>query len=682
MTHLHHDWEWYCELDVRDYGVSRVTRHPSFVPLMCAYSYDDGPVLQWVPAEGQPMPADLRDGLSDPAVLKFSWNKVAEYCTWANGYGIEIPHREWRDPMVLAFSLSLPGSLDRAGKVIGLAPDVAKMAEGKALIRTFSIPNRTTKARHNPRRDHRTDPELWEAFKEYNRQDVIAEKVIWRKLRRWDLPAHEWEMWFLDQEINERGMPINIRAVNNAIVIAAELTERRLDRLRQITGLANPNSREQLFSWLRDHGYPFDDMKKGHVARALEMSGDMEQFYHHDYAEVLRLRLEVSKTSVKKYVAYQKATDSDGMFRYGFQFAGAGRTGRWSGRKVQVQNLARPARELEKSQGMAVKHLELLDADMIEWLYAYPYNLLSTCVRPVIEAPDGYEFADADLNAIENRVLGWLAGDVKILDVFAKDRDPYVDFATYMFGRPYAELYAEYKAGDKEKRTISKPAVLGCGYMLGPGVERENPATGEIEASGLLGYAWAMGVKLTLFQSIKSVQVWRDTFTGVVDYWYEIDKAARRCIKTGQPTQAGHIRFDRSGPWMRMILPSGRALHYLRPALENRKTPWGEVRPTITYEGLDGRKQWVRLSTHPGKLVENADQAVSRDLLAHGMMLAHQRGLDIRVHVHDQIVVLAPSYRASKDLEVLQDCMRTVPKWASGLPLNSAGFVSKNFMKD
>lgn len=995
MTHLHHDWEWFCEWDVREYGASRVSRHPSFLPLMCAYAFDDGPVRQWVPAEGQPMPAELLDGLTDPAVLKFSWNKVAEYVTWLNGYGIEVPHREWRDPMVLAFSLSLPGSLDRAGKVVGLAPDTQKMAKGKTLIRTFSLPNRPTRTRPNPRRDHTTDPELWEEFKEYNRQDVVAEVAIWRRLRKWDLPEHEWELWFLDQEINERGMPINLRAVNNAIVVSEELTARRLDRLRQITGLANPNSTQQLLGWLRAGGYPFEDMKKGHVNQALAAAAGDELFHHPDYVEVLRLRQEISKTSIKKYRAYQAATDEDGMFRYGFQFAGAGRTWRWSGRKVQVQNLARPARELEKCQGEAVRHLELLDADMIEWLYKYPYNLLSTCVRPVIQAPDGHLFADADLNAIENRVLGWLAGDRKILSVFADNRDPYVDFATYMFGRPYAELLEEYKAGDKEKRTISKPAVLGCfgagtlvltdsgwkriediagsdlvydgvefvshtgvidqgtretlclsgvyvtpdhevltdlgwmpscrlgrrgrfgrairlasgllsgrphqadrldgciyadapaalngtslggtclpgkapaaplalssrvgrisgsawgrrytissrigsmrsgpdarmveirrtrimavvesaacltmhmilcflrsifsgltglwrsiestttgimlritcglpigafrtaiagiaqksnieggyiaqrnfvgysahstvtrerccantrraflrsrllrirrhagvrttydianagprnrfvvltaagplvvhncGYMLGPGVERENPTTGEIEATGLLGYAWAMGVKLTLMQSIRSVQVWRDTFTDVVEYWYEIDKAARKCIRTGQPTRAGHIRFDRSGPWMRMILPSGRALHYCRPALEQKRTPWGEVRPTITYEGLNDKKQWVRVSTHPGKLVENADQAVSRDLLAHGMMLAHRRGLDIRIHVHDQIVVLSPEYRASKDLEILQDCMRTVPKWAPGLPLGSAGFVSKIFVKD
>jgi Casjensviridae DNA polymerase len=686
-TRLHHDFETFSVADLKKVGTSRYARDPSTEPLMCAYAFDDGPVQQWVPEEGQAMPAELREGLLDPHVYKYAWNKPFEWNIWTHCLGYPTPHSSWRDPMVLAFSLSFPGSLDRVGDIIGLTSDKAKIKDGKRLISYFCKPSKFTQKRHYDRRGPITDPELWEEFKLYNRQDVEAERAVYMKLRAYNLPKEEWELWYLDQEINEAGLPINMNVVRNAMEVARSITEFRLREMRELTGLDNPNSNMQLLPWLQDHGYPFEDLKKGHISQALE-----EAENNYLLERVLELRQEVSKASVKKYNALYESTDDDDLLRYTLQFAGAGRTWRWGGRRYQPQNLARPVSWLEKTQDAAVRDLEYLDAQSIEWLYSTPYgvkprrspmDLLSTCVRPVVQAPEGYLLYDADLNAIENRVLGWLARDPKINQVFELNRDPYVDFATYLYGEPYEKLHQEYKNGDKDKRTIAKPGVLGCGYMLGPGETFENDQTGEIEATGLLGYAWNMGVRSFTIEDAKlSVRVWRETFSEAVDFWYAIEKAAKRCIRTGDPVECDRVSFDRKGPFLRMVLPSGRALHYCRPRIEMRPTPWKEMRATITYEGLDTRDQWVRIQTHPGKLTENADQAISRDLLAHGIRLAKQRGLDIRLHVHDQIVGVAPEDDAEEHLKILQECMSEQPEWARDLPLASAGFTSRIFVKD
>jgi DNA polymerase len=694
---MFHDFEWFSELDVTKVGVSRVAQHHSTEALMCAWAVDDGPIKQWVPEEGEPMPAELEDLIYDERVLKQSWNKPAEYYTWKYVLGIEIPHAQWRDTMVLALSLSLPGKLSKAGTVVGLPADQQKDRRGTQLISIFSKLNKPTRARPFTRRSYLSDPVEWEEFKAYNRQDVEAERGVYRRIKRFDMPAHEWDLFALDQEINEAGLPINMAVVDNALEITAGVIGQRLHEMAEITRLKNPNSTVQLLPWLRRQGYPFHDLKKGHVEKALkdaeaELTDELAIIESEDYRKVLARRLEVSKASVKKYAALKAATDEDHLLRQTLQFAGAGRTWRWAGRKYQAQNLARPAAWLEKNQEEAVRHLEVLDHWSIEQLYSRdallmadrrsPMDLLSTCVRPVVQAPPGKILVDADLNAIENRVLGWLARDKKIMRVFELDRDPYIDFATYMFHQPYDTLYAEYKAGDKVKRTTAKPGVLGCGYMLGPGAEFENPDTGETEGTGLLGYAWNMGVKLTLAQAQLSVKVWRETYEDAVNFWYEIERAMRRCITTGQPQVCDRIRFDMQKPWLRMILPSGRALHYCRPRVEMKMKSWGQEKATITYEGLDDKNQWRRLDTHPGKITENADQAVARDLLAHGLMLAKKRGIDVRLHVHDQVVGLAPLAHGDRDLRILMDCMETRPKWALDLPLKTEGATSLIFVKD
>jgi len=689
---LHHDFETFSTVDLTKTGTDVYARHPDTEILMCAHAINDDTPDIWVPVEGEEIPSELEEAIEDPNVIKFAWNKPFEWHIWKHVYGVEIPHTLWRDPMVMAMTLSLPGKLEKAGDIIGIDEDKKKIRRGKALMRKFSMPRKPTKTLKHTRVHWHMEPEDWEEYKEYCIGDVEAERAVWKKIRRYTMPMHEWSLWVLDQVINQNGIPIDSEMVDNAVAIYEHIRTDRMARMIRLTGLENPNSNVQLLPWLKEHGYPFDDLKKGHVERAVvrcdeEMTENFDDpaiiYELEDLKEVLELRLEANASSPKKFHSLQRSVAEDGLLRNCFQFAGAQRTWRWAGRMLQPQNLPRPEREFEDAIEFYANIVKHHSPENIDFIFNDPMGLLKSCIRPVARAPEGKLFIDADLNAIENRVLGWIADDRKILEVFEKGQDPYIAFAQYMFHRTYEDLWHDYKEnGDKEARTTAKPGVLGCGYMLGAGEERVNRKTGEIEATGLLGYAWNMGVKLTHDESALSVKVFRETFSEVKDFWYAIEKAMKKCIRTGKKVEFRMFEFDIKGPFCRIRLPSGRYLHYCRPRLEDKKTPWGEMRPTITYEGLNAQGQWVRIQTHPGKITENVDQAISRDLLAHGMMLAHKEGLDIRLHVHDQIVGLSDEDRADKELAILQDCMRSVPLWCPGMPLDSAGFTSKVFTKD
>lgn len=696
---LHHDFETYCDISVKDVGADAYSRHPSCEVILCAYGVNDGDILQWSPLEGETMPADLREHMEDPRAVKFAWNKPFEWSIWANVLGMETPHELWRDPMVLAYSLSLPGKLEKCGQIVELPDDTQKLKDGTALIRTFCQPNKPTKARQTSRIMPWHEPEKWERFKLYNRTDVEAERGIYRRIRKYDMPKAEWDLWVIDQKINQAGVPINMNLVNNAIRVYEEIIADRIERLKKVTGLANPNSGPQLLPWLQERGYQFEDLKKGHVARALDLlkaeiqsgvfddeEGPQSRLAMEEVAEVLEMRLEIAAASPKKYYALRRGVvphEDHHVLRNAFQFNGAGRTWRWAGRLWQAQNLPRPDKKLEKGIATHVHNLEFLDREILDVIYPEPMKLLKAGIRPCAQATPGRLFIDADLNAIENRVLGWIANCRKILQVFEKGRDPYIDFATYMYELPYDQLYAEYKAGDSARRTIAKPGVLGCGYMLGAGAAQYNKKTGETEATGLLGYAWDMQIKeFTLEQSKLSVETFRREYKEVVDFWYAIERAAKACVRTGKETACNMITFDMKTPFLRMNLPSGRSLHYCRPRLDIVKTPWGKDKESLTYEGLNDKKIWTRINTHPGKVTENADQAIARDLLAHGMKLAHKEGIDLRLHVHDQLVGMSIAEKAQKQLELLKLCMEDRPAWAKGLPLGSAGFTSPIFIKD
>lgn len=686
---FHIDYETFSEANLPKTGASVYARHPSTEILMLAYGWSDGPVKQWVPATGEPMPDDLKAALNDPFVTLAAWNAPFEMAITEHVLGIHIPVWRWLDVMALAYSLSLPGKLSKCGEVIGLPEDKRKQARGTALITRFCKPRKPTKNKPWTRATPETDPAEWQEFLEYNIRDVEAEREIYRRLKRYQMPDHEWRLWHLDQKINNAGIPINLNAVRNAYEIAQETIEQDLAEMRELTGLANPNSNVQILPWLRANGYPYLDLKKGHIERAHKQVLEEQEAgiadllgVGEDLARVLELRLRVSKASVKKLPALILATDEDGGLRGCHQFAGAGRTWRWSGRRFQPQNLPKPAKYLEGKEAELVADIETMTAQEIEAKWGNPMEVLTACVRPMVQAPPGYLLVDADLSAIENVVLGWLARDDKILRVFREGLDPYIDFATDMFRQPYDVLWAEFQAGDKSKRTTAKPGVLGCGYMLGKGEPRENKQTGEIEATGLLGYAWAMGVPLTPEMSALSVDTFREKFKKVKAFWYDLEGAVKRVIQTKRPERCGYLYIDMKGPFMRIRLPSGRHLHYMRPKLVKRKMPWGKIKTQVTYQNMENG-QWRRVSTHPGKLTENVTQAVARDILAHGMTLADEAGIDIRMHIHDQIVALALAEEAEDQKDEMISLMTTLPPWADDkLPLKAAGLTTPIFIKD
>ncbi len=676
------DFETFSEVDIKKVGGSRYARHESTEVLMLTVRTSEGEEIQWVPAVGEAAPTKLIELLLDPTTAKYAWNARFELDIFEHVLGYACPLEEWKCVMVMAASLALPMDLATAGRVVGLPDDMLKMSEGKRLIKKFSGPRKPTKKDKRARWQPEDDPADWQLYLDYNRQDVVTERAILCKIRRWDMPDHEWHLWRIDQRINQAGIPINRAMVENAIRIYNDVFADRLARMKEVTGLENPNSGQQLLPWLRERGYPWQDLKKGHVKRAID-NAEMYKL-DDDTRKVLGWRSEISRTSVKKYPALLEALDDDDRLRGCLQFNGAGRTWRWSGRRFQPQNLARPTKEYENVIHYATDLVEHSWAWAIEQMHDTPIDLLSSCVRSVVQAPKGWEFQDADLNAIENRVLGWVAYCDKILSVFRNGQCPYVSFATYMFHQPYEVLFAEYKEGDKEKRTIAKPAVLGAGYMLSGGQEKENQKTGEIERTGLWGYADSMGIAMTQQQANDSVVVFRETFVEVVDLWWALDRAARAVITTGQPQVVGRVRFDKSGPFMRITLPSGRSLHYLRPKLIQKRTPWGKLRMQVSYEGKDQvTGKWTRITTHPGKITENIVQAIARDLLAHGIQKAHDdHGLRIVLHVHDQIVTMAGATQSNETLDILNACLEDQPWWANDLPLASDGFTDVIFRKD
>jgi DNA polymerase len=716
------DYETFCELDITSAGVSRYVRDPSLEIILTSWSLDEGETIKQhdLYADGDRLPNEYLDALEDERIQKIFWNAPFEINVTREALGIDIPVETVTDPMVVARSLSMPGKLSEACRILNLPESEWKHKGGKALINLFCKPRKPTPKNPSTRNTAFTHPEKWEKFRRYNVADIKAMAGCWFRMKRWNLSDEEWELWEYDRQVNEAGVPVNLRAIDNANKIVDTLTAKSLDELTRITKLENANSGPQLLGWLKERDYPFNDLKVGHVKRALKEAiavGHVKRALKEaiadgdgdtKYATALRRRTEISKASIKKFAAYDEMVNDDGLLRNTILFNGAGRTCRFSSTGVQVHNMARPHAFFEKgeTQEALARAVMRMDPDLFAWVYSRPneidaFEALSSAVRGVIAAPPGYVFVSADFNAIENRVLGYMADEQKILDVFLNDRCPYVDFATYMFGGTYENLWHEYKVlKQKMKRQIAKPGVLGCGYMLGPGHEYEDPSTGEMLATGLLGYGRNMGIDLTPEQSAKSVEVWRATYSKVSDYddglWHNLDHAARKTIETGRRTSVNMIDFEKDGPFLTMRLPSGRKLYYIRPRIEERKMPWGDMRPSITYEGIDSRSQrkvWGRITAHPGKITENLDQALARDCLANALLRLKRRNVnvvnqrlnepqvDVRLHVHDEILALAREEDAERVGQVISEAMSESPEWAPGLPLKAVAEISKVFVK-
>lgn len=677
--YLFQDFESKSELNLEVCGLDRYVKHPSTGVLLLSYALNKEEPKLWAPHK-EPFPAALEELLDDPFVKKVSWNAGFERHIYKFVLKRDISINEWLDPMIYARHCSMPGYLEAVSEIMGLEAGEAKYkwgnkkdpGEAQRLLRMFCEPvceaREETLFGSEPAifRNWETDPEDWKKFGEYCCTDLTAMRSLLRKLMKYPLPEIEMRGWYLDQAINERGIPTDPVLIQNALHIA-EQTKYALElRMKKITGLDNPNSRDQLLAWAKKEHYPYNSMGKVWVQSAISGSDISD-----NCREVFLMRQQASKTSWAKFEAIQNIVSSDGRLRNQFSFLGSARAGRWAGRDVQMQNLSKPTKELEKNLDRAVELVRAGKYDLIKQEFSNEMDVVSGVVRASFRTPDGQMFDIADLSAIENRGIGWETNCAAILDVFRQGKDPYKDFATRLYKTPY-------EAVTKEQRTKSKPAVLGAGYRLSGGEEGVDKWNNPIK-TGLWGYGLAMGIELTREESHNAVQIFREAYPQVVHAWYDLENAVMDVICGGHPATVCKVYFEMVDGVLVARLPSGRCLHYIEPRIDQMEF-FGKMKPTITYMGQDSvTKQWIRISTHGGKLLENITQAIARDVLLHGMLLADEAGLEIVLHIHDEIGIVRGT---ESKLDELIRCMSAVPKWAPGLILGAAGFSSQYYKKD
>lgn len=639
------DIETYSEADLKSAGLHVYAAHYSTEIMVAAWAVDDGPVEV---RSCDRLPEELVALLQDSGVIVHAWNAAFERALFRHVWGLDIPLERWRCDMVHAMSLSLPASLAQCGSAISLDPELLKHATGTRLINKFCKPRKPTAKKPWTRCGHATDPDDWAEFLRYCQQDVEAERAIHRRLRRWAMPPEEWAHWRLDQTINDTGLPVDRATVVGAL--KADLANKRQLKAasQEIIGGHNPASVPVLREWFARQGLDLPDLTKDTVRKALE------QDHPAQVTRMLELRQDLAKTSVTKYKALDRATSADGRLRGCLQFYGASRTGRWAGRVFQPQNLPRGTLKPDQLR-------EVVDQLRTEGT-ATPDELVS-CIRSAVRAPEGKLLRVADLANIESRILGWISNARRMLQCFASGGDIYADFGTELFRCPLDEI-------DKARRNYSKPPTLGCGYGLG--------------AKGLVAYADGMGQAMTLDQAQEAVNVFRDVYDEVPRLWRLLERATMGLIRDGEGSaRVGRLRFIMDKPFLFMELPSGRRLAYFMPQVEKVIAPWGDPIDTVTYMGVDQlTRKWARTSTFGGKWVEQACQAISRDLLAHGLQQAHQLGFEVVLHTHDEIVSLTDE-DDWRDHEVLSWCMYQMPSWGDNkLYLGAEGFSDVIYRKD
>ncbi|MCI1963268.1 MAG: DNA polymerase [Ancrocorticia sp.] len=649
MRTLSLDLETFSPTNLATAGVYTYAEDEAFRILLFGYSIDGAPAEVIDLARGEPIPAELLQVLTDPAVTKSAFNAAFERVCLsaylrrhhpdllAKGF---LDPRGWRCTMVWAASLGLPINLDGAAKALRLPFE--KDPVGQKLIRRFSIPGKDG-SRVLPS----NDPLGWQQYISYNRRDVDVEVQLASRLARTPMLDAEWETYWLDQRINDTGVRIDTQLAAHAVEVDTHHRDTCLARAQQLTGLENPNSPIQLKDWLTVHGCELESLTKAEVEAALETASG-------DVAEVLRLRQDLSRSSVKKYQAMLTVAGEDSRARGLIQYMGAGRTGRFAGRLIQVQNLPRNHMpDLASARSL----LAAGDSEALEMLYAPLPDTLSQLIRTAFIPSEGHRFIVADFSAIEARVLAWLAGENGTLQAFREGKDLYCQTASRMFGVP-----VEKHGANAELRQKGKIAVLACGY---------GGSVGALKAMGAL----RMGLNEAELRPL--VDAWREANPAVVQFWHDIEQAAITTTETRTPTQVGRIRLSYRSGCLFITLPSGRELCYPRPRLgENR---FGMT--SILFDGVDGTtRKWGPIETYGGKLTENLVQAAARDLLTHAMHHVDAAGHRIVMHIHDEIVVDEPTAGASvKDIVTL---MTRLPTWANGLPLDADGYECAFYMKD
>ena len=652
------DIETRSDKDISKCGVYAYTDTPYFDILLFAYSVDGQPVQVVNMANDEEIPENILAALADENVVKRAFNCNFEriclskylhennpqyfqsYSISEDTVGDYLSPENWHCSMIHARTLGLPSSLAEVGKVLGI--EQQKMTEGKALIKFFCTPYDTIDGVpqfHNPK-DY---PEKWEIFKAYNKRDVEAELEIDRKLSRFPVPDFLWKEFYLDQEINDRGILVDMQLADKAIGLDAKAKEELTAEVQKLTGVENPNSVYQLLDWLETQGYKSDSLGKTQVLELIKTAKEPVK-------SVLQMRLQLSKSSVKKYTAMKNTACSDNRARGMFSFYGASRTGRWAGRNVQLQNLPQnhlpdltEAREL-------VKYSSFED---IQMLYDDVPDTLSQLIRTAFIPRQGMKFIVADFSAIEARVIAWLAGEEWRMKAFANGEDIYCASASKMFGVPVV------KHGENgHLRQKGKISELACGF---------GGSVGAMKAMG----ADSLGLSDTELKQI--VTDWREASPHITELWWAVDRAVKKAVKEKTATKTHGLLFSYEAGFLFIRLPSGRRLAYAKPYIGKNKFG-GE---SVTYMGINAQKKWDRLESYGPKFVENCVQGIARDLLMYSMQTLSQ--YFIVGHIHDEMIIECP--KDTKLDEICQQMART-PDWAKGLLLRADGYECSFYKKD
>ena len=658
MENLSIDLETFSSVDLKKCGVYKYAESDDFEILLFGYSVDGSEVQVVDLAQGETIPDAVLSALTDETVTKWAFNAQFErvcLSRYLRDKGINVnPGKtvkseslflnpsSWHCTMIWSATLGLPMSLENVGAVLGL--DKQKLTSGKNLIKYFCLPCNPTKVNGGRTRNkYFHDKEKWELFKSYNKRDVEVEMSIQEKLSRFPVPDFLWQEFYLDQQINDRGIGIDPLFVESAIKLDLEVKAHLMSELKHVTGLENPNSVLQMRSWLKEHGLEMESLGKKEVAKELKTVGK-------ELAEVLRLRQQLAKSSVKKYTVMKNAACMDYRERGMFRFYGANRTGRFAGRLVQLQNLPQnhlpdlaEARSLVK-QG---------NVEALEMLYEDIPDTLSQLIRTSFIPRTGLKFIVADFSAIEARVLAWLAGEKWRMQVFEEGKDIYCSSASQMFGVP-VEKHGKYG----HLRQKGKVAELALGY---------GGSVGALKAMGALD----MGLREDELQPL--VDAWRKSNPMVTTLWWDVDRAVKQCVHEHISVRTHNIVFTYKSGFLIIELPSKRCLYYVKPRVEENKYG-GE---SVTYEGVGSTKKWERLESYGPKFVENITQAIARDILLYAMQTLKE--YRIVAHVHDEAII-----ETDKSVSVQSVCelMGRTPPWAEGLVLRADGYECEFYKKD
>lgn len=645
MKHLSLDLETYSSVNISKCGVYKYSESPDFEIMLIAYSVDGNPVEVVDLSQGEQIPREVLEAISDETVIKHAFNANFERVCLSRFLVIDgfLSPQSWHCTMIWAATLGLPLSLTGVGAVLGL--DKQKLSEGKDLIRYFCVPCSPTKTNGGRIRNRPHNAlDKWTAFKDYNIRDVEVELAIQEKLSKFPVPQETWEEYCLDQEINDRGIEIDMTLANAAVHLD-ELSKNEInEKLKELTGLENPNSVLQMRGWLNDHGIEAESLGKAAVAELLASTNDEL------LKEVLVLRQQLAKSSVRKYQAMQNFACSDNRARGLFQFYGANRTGRFAGRGIQLQNLPQNHMEdLEEARGLVRQG----SYASLSLLYDSVPNVLSELIRTAFVPREGMKFIVSDFSAIEARVIAWLAGEKWRQEVFKNGEDIYCASASQMFGVP-----VEKHGVNGHLRQKGKISELALGY---------GGAVGALKAMG------ALNLGLTEEELQPLVTSWRDSNPAITKLWWDVDRAVKDCIKLRGKTESHGIKFEYKSGFLFVHLLSGRKLAYVKPQIgENRFG--GE---SVTYEGVGATKKWERLESYGPKFVENIVQAMARDILCFAM--DNLRQFDIVGSVHDEVII---EVDPATTVEEINKTMAQAPSWADGLLLNADGYECMFYKKD